>query len=388
MTIAFERTLRALQADRSHAPVVGLVVTMLLLCGWAAWLALAQVTVYEVSDRATLEAPTAAHPVASRVEGRVVNARLELGRQVAAGELLVELDAQPERLMLKEAQAQLAGLKAQAAAIAAEIQADRDGLAEFRRSSAVAVDQARVRAGEGRARAAFDEEQARARKSLVESHFISNEAFRQARAQADQSQAGVDALQLEAVRLKREAAVKIYDREAEIADLAETLAEIEGNAAAREATIARLTNDIEQRRICATVAGRLGRVEPLRAGAVVRGGDVLASIVPEGAPQHAVALFPIAAVGRLHPGQAAQLRLDGFPWTQYGTLAATVASVGNEARDGQVRAELELAPASAATIPIEHGLSGMVEVAVEKASPLDLMLRAIGRWLTSRRSDA
>jgi multidrug resistance efflux pump len=155
MTVAFERTLRALHADRSRAATIGLVLTAVFLCAWAAWLALGEVTVYEVSDRATLEAPTAAHPVASRVEGPVLSARLELGRQVIADEVLVELDAQPERLMLKEAQAQLAGLLAQAGAVRAEIQAERNGLAAFQRSSSVAIDQARARAGEGKARAAF-----------------------------------------------------------------------------------------------------------------------------------------------------------------------------------------------------------------------------------------
>jgi len=387
MTVAFERTLRALQVDRSWTATFGLVLTALLLCGWGAWLALARVTVYEVSDRATLEAPTAAHPVASQVEGRVVSARLELGRQVAAHEVLVELDAEPERLMVKEAQAQLAGLHAQAAAIESEIRSDREGLEAYRKSSDVAIDQARARAGEGKARAAFNAEQAKTRKGLAESNFISSEALREARAQAEQSQASVNALELEAVKLEREAAVNFHDREAQIADLAKTRAEIQGNASAREATIARLNNDIEQRRIYAPVAGRLGMVEPLRAGAVVRSGDVLASIVPEGATR-AVAFFPVASVGRLRAGQPARLRLDGFPSTQYGTLPARVASVGNEAFDGHVRAELELEPSSAKAIPIEHGLSGIAEVAVENASPLDLMLRAIGRWLTTRQSGA
>src|SRR5258706_4120422 len=225
---------------------------------------------------------------------------------------------------------ELTGLRAQAEAIESEMRADRNGLEAYHKSSGVAIDQARARASEGKARAAFDEEQATARKGLADSHFISSNAFGQARAQAEQSEAGVDALQLEPVKLEREAAVNFHDREAQIADLANTLAEIQGNASAREAMIARLNNDIEQRRIYAPVAGRLGRVEPLRAGAVVRSGDVLASVVPEGATR-AVAFFPIASVGRLRAGQPARLRLDGFPWTQYGTLPAKVASVGNAA---------------------------------------------------------
>ena len=41
-------------------------------------------------------------------------------------------------------------------------------------------------------------------------------------------------------------------------------------------------------------------------------------------------VIPVAVVGRIRPGQPARLRLEGFPWTQYGTVAATVAEHLNE----------------------------------------------------------
>jgi membrane fusion protein (multidrug efflux system) len=87
------------------------------------------------------------------------------------------------------------------------------------------------------------------------------------------------------------------------------------------------------------------------------------------------------ALGRLHPGQPAHLRLTGFPWTQYGSLAATVTTVAHERRDGQVRVELELASHLAFPIPLQHGMPGTLEVEVERVAPAMLLLRSIGKRL-------
>ena len=91
----------------------------------------------------------------------------------------------------------------------------------------------------------------------------------------------------------------------------------------------------------------------------------------------------------MQPGQPARLRLDGFPWAQYGSLAATVTSVATEARDGVIRVELQLPPETPTAIPLQHGLPGTVEVEVERISPATLVLRAVGTRLgVSTRSAA
>jgi membrane fusion protein (multidrug efflux system) len=89
--------------------------------------------------------------------------------------------------------------------------------------------------------------------------------------------------------------------------------------------------------------------------------------------------LPPAALGRIQPRQPARLRLEGFPWTQYGIVSATVASVANEVRDGQVRVELAVRSDAVPSIPLQHGLPGTVEVAVDHVSPAALILRAAGR---------
>jgi membrane fusion protein (multidrug efflux system) len=74
------------------------------------------------------------------------------------------------------------------------------------------------------------------------------------------------------------------------------------------------------------------------------------------------------------------MRLDGYPWAQYGTIAARVTRVGSDIRDNLVRVEFEPDPASAARIVLQHGLPGSVEVSVDQTVPALLVLRTAGQW--------
>jgi hypothetical protein len=100
-----------------------------------------------------------------------------------------------------------------------------------------------------------------------------------------------------------------------------------------------------------------------------------------------VAQFPVPAMGRLRAGQRAVMRMEGFPWMQYGTLTAHVRRVASEVRDGTVRVELELEEERPAGIPMSHGLPGSVEVEVERATPAELVLRNAGQILARPRDN-
>jgi Cation efflux system protein CusB domain 1 len=92
--------------------------------------------------------------------------------------------------------------------------------------------------------------------------------------------------------------------------------------------------------------------------------------------------LPPAALGRIQPGQPARLRLEGFPWTQYGAVSAMVASMASEVRDGWVRVELAVRPDAASSVPLQHGLPGTVEVEVAHVSPAMLVLCTAGLLFT------
>ena len=121
-----------------------------------------------------------------------------------------------------------------------------------------------------------------------------------------------------------------------------------------------------------------------RTGAVVQEGEKLGSIVPSGRLVVAAQFLPDAALGRIRPGQPATLRLDGFPWSEFGSVSAIVARVAQEIREGTVRVELTIHARSTFRGKLEHGMPGSLEVAVERLTPLALVMRTAGQALTSR----
>src|ERR1700728_907155 len=103
MPSPFSRTFRSLEAEsegRSRAFLVGAGV---VLSVWMAWFLLARLSVYVASDTAQIEVMRAIHPVDAPVSGRVVEMSVVLDQQVRAGDVLVVLDSEAERLRLAEA---------------------------------------------------------------------------------------------------------------------------------------------------------------------------------------------------------------------------------------------------------------------------------------------
>jgi membrane fusion protein (multidrug efflux system) len=88
---------------------------------------------------------------------------------------------------------------------------------------------------------------------------------------------------------------------------------------------------------------------------------------------------PATVLGGVRRGQRARLRLDGFPWTQYGSIDATVSRVASEVRDNRVRIELTPTGSTMPGLVMQHGLPGTAEISLEQVSPAVLMLRASGQ---------
>jgi membrane fusion protein (multidrug efflux system) len=202
-----------------------------------------------------------------------------------------------------------------------------------------------------------------------------------AKAEAQKRQAAADTLRLAVSRAEGDHRTQESDRKAHLEGLRRDVTRLTGEMATATATVERLTHEIERRRIRAPMAGRLGEVAGLRIGSVVSEGDRLAAVVPYGELTVVADFPPPSALGRIRPGQSARLRLEGFPWTQYGSLAATVSRVASEVRNGHVRVELAIHPDWASPIPLQHGLPGTVEVQVERVALATLVLRTAGKLL-------
>jgi membrane fusion protein (multidrug efflux system) len=353
----------------------------LLLGAWSAWFLAVQVAVYEVSHSARLEVDRAAHAVEAQVGGRVVTSRLGLGRQVAEGEILIELDASPLRLELEEQRARLRAARAQLAVLGDERAVESGALRQDRQGTQATLGNARAKYEEADAEARHSAEQAERLGRLHAGGNLSELEWLRAQAEAVKSRAAADALRFDIDRRAWDRRAGDSDRQARLEALRRQIAEVEGQIAVGGAVSERLEHEIDRRSLRAPVAGRLGEIADLPVGAYVREGGRVAVVVPSGDIRVVAQLVPGDALGRVRPGQPARLRLDGFPWTQYGSAEARVASVATEPTAGLVRAELIVRPGSNPRLPFQHGLPGVVEIEVERVTPATMVLRAAGRLL-------
>jgi membrane fusion protein (multidrug efflux system) len=378
MATAFTRTVRKLEPQGARRFLVVTVTAAVVIAAWTVWGTLAHVTLYEVSGQARLEVDRATHPVDSPASGRVVESRLRLGQDVAAGEVLLRLDADAEHFALSEEREKVTGLEAELSALRAQASSIEQAREETARAARSGLEEAGERLHEAEAPAQYAEQELQRLERLRAALLISERDFEHGRAEALRTRAAADSSKLSLVRLRQEQHARDRDRAAALDEVHAQVARLEGELRASRAVVKRLNVEAERFVVRAPAPGRLGEVATLRSGSVVRAGERLGVIVPTGRLIAVAQFSASSAIGRIRRGQPARLRLDGFPWAQYGTVDAAVLRVANEVRDDGVRVELDVATGSNPRIAIEHGLTGTVEVAVEHVTPFILLLRTAG----------
>jgi len=310
-----------------------------------------------------------------------VRVNLSVGSAVRAGDVLLELEADAERLALDEARARLAALDPEVASGRREIVAEERAIEDERRSAAQARDEQRAILRETQAALTLAEEEARRVSRLRARGIVSEQEDARARADVEQRRAASEAAASALARIDQEQKTHESDRLVRIQRLRGALSRLEGETVTSAAVVKRLDYEVERRVVRAPVDGRIAEASEVRIGSMVREGERLAAIVPQG-PLRVVAHFtPASAFGRVRAGQRGTVRLQGFPWAEYGSLRARVTRVADEARDGLVRVELDVTDLPRA-IPMSHALPGTVEIEVERIGPAWLVLRMLGGTLT------
>jgi len=377
----FARTSRSLTSDTSRYALMAWALVSILLGAWLVWFFFVKITVYEVSMAARLQVERSAHPVATLIAGKIMISHMYLGQHVETGDVLVELDVHTERLRLQEEHARLKAIPPQLEALERQI-ADQEKAAERGRAAAVsATEHAQWRYKEALSEAKFAQENLSRLAKLDKSGQITEIKTLRARADADVSRLGADALAAEIDRQIADAFSQDYEKRAALEAVRREVANLNGQIELLSATIARLTQGIEKHLIRAPISGEIGEVASLSVGSFVDTGKILGRIVPSGELKVVADFEPARVLGRVYPAQSARMRLDGFPWAQYGSIAVKVHRVASEIRDGRVRVEF-LPDATDDPNPLlQHGLPGTVEIEIEQTTPALLVLRAAGQML-------
>jgi membrane fusion protein (multidrug efflux system) len=375
----FSRTTRSLNRDSSALALLVWAFAGVLLAAWLAWFVLGRVTVYEVSRSARLEVQQSAHPVAALVAGKVDMNTMVLGQEVHAGDVLARLDASRESLRLQEEQTRLEAYPPRLESLGREVAALRQAQVQDRLAAEAAIRSARFRAQEASAGVDFAKDNERRLKEESRIGGAAQVDALRAGSEAQKQSAARDALGADAQRMEGDARTRQAQAQAQIENLERAIVTLEGERATTRSSISRLTQELEQFVLRAPVDGVVGEVLAVRAGAYVTAGQKIATVVPRGGLVIVADFPPAAVLGRIRSGQSANMRLDGFPWTEFGGLEAEVTLVSSEIRDQLVRVELKPRPSAHSRILLQHGLPGTVEISLEQTSPARLMLRAIGQ---------
>ena len=379
MTFQFSKTTQSLALDSPRLVVGSLALAGLSLLAWLAWFGLGDVTVYEVSRDARLEVGSAPREVSSLQAGRLTRSHLVIGQKVRAGDVLVELDSKPQQLRLAEAEARLPLYPAKIASLRREIDYLNRMMADEQGAGQAAVRAADARLRGATAASAFARDAAaRISSDAATGGSSAAEAVRAA-ADARKAASERDISAAELSRLGMDSRLRADQARVQVEKLGRDLLATQAEAGSTRDLVAQLRLEVANLQVRAPVSGVVGETRPLSAGAYVAPGQKLATIIPQGDLLIVADFDPTTALGRIHPGQTARFRLEGFPWVQYGTIEASAVRVAGEIRDQSLRAEFKIKRDATRGLVLRHGLPGRLEVRVETVSPARLLLRSAGR---------
>jgi len=379
LTFQFSKTTQSLALDSPRLVVGSLALAGLSLLAWLAWFGLGDVTVYEVSRDARLEVGSAPREVSSLQAGRLTRSHLVIGQKVRAGDVLVELDSKPQQLRLAEAEARLPLYPAKIASLRREIDYLNRMMADEQGAGQAAVRAADARLRGATAASAFARDAAaRISSDAATGGSSAAEAVRAA-ADARKAASERDISAAELSRLGMDSRLRADQARVQVEKLGRDLLATQAEAGSTRDLVAQLRLEVANLQVRAPVSGVVGETRPLSAGAYVAPGQKLATIIPQGDLLIVADFDPTTALGRIHPGQTARFRLEGFPWVQYGTIEASAVRVAGEIRDQSLRAEFKIKRDATRGLVLRHGLPGRLEVRVETVSPARLLLRSAGR---------
>jgi membrane fusion protein (multidrug efflux system) len=379
MPSSFQRVNHSLRLDRGLPAIAAIAIALVLLAAWLVWAFAARVTQYEVSDVARLEVAGAAYPLQANATGRLIASQLILGRNVKAGDVLVELDRNEQELGLAQERAHFAALEPELAALRLQMRSEDEARAAERTVLTFSTGSAQAQYQQAQAQQALAEQEAHRAARLRADGLISQADAERVSADAAGKRALAESMRVGVARLQPELQVRDRERDVRLKQLLGDITKLEAEAAASTANRQRLEYELLKRSIRAPIAGTLSECAQVHAGAHIAEGQQLGIIIPDNRLRLIAEFEPAAAFGKIRPGQNAIVRLQGFPWAQFGTVRAQVSEVAGEIRDGKVRVELAVDTASRGRIPFQHGMPGTVEVAVDRTSPALLLLRSAGR---------
>jgi len=198
-------------------------------------------------------------------------------------------------------------------------------------------------------------------------------------AQAEQLRAGLLQKQAEGRRTQIEAQQKIQQLEVETTQLKAQIAENQNLLSSAKAKL-------KQRFLYAPVDGVVSSLNIPNPGEVVQPGQTIAEMAPQNAPLVLSASLPNQEAGFVKIGMPAQVKLDAFPYQDYGMVTGKVLSISPDAKPDerlgavyrvQVALDRSYFTANHQTIKLKAGQTASAEIIIRRRRIADIILDPI-----------
>ena len=142
----------------------------------------------------------------------------------------------------------------------------------------------------------------------------------------------------------------------------------------------------DQRFVYAPASGKITTLNLKHSGQVVQPGDAIAEISPQGKPLILSTLLPSHEAGFVKPGMVTQIKLDAFPYQDFGVVSGKVLSVSPDSKmlkDGAQVYRVDIAldrpniRVRGQTIELTMGQTGTAEIITRRRRIMDLLLDPI-----------
>jgi HlyD family secretion protein len=159
--------------------------------------------------------------------------------------------------------------------------------------------------------------------------------------------------------------------------------ELEASLRATETRLKMAENQISLASVTMPVAGLVADMKVSAPGEVLTAGQMVATIVPEGVPLVVEAAVPNSDVGFVRAGVEGRIKVDAYPFQQFGTVGARVRTVlPGLGRDNNFTVRLDLQQSTLsgrdAALPLFPGLTVEAELLTARQRLISLVL-ASGR---------
>ena len=158
---------------------------------------------------------------------------------------------------------------------------------------------------------------------------------------------------------------------------------LEAEIESTQGKIQMVESQISLTSISMPVSGMIAELKVSNPGELVSVGTVIATVVPDGVPLVVNATVPNKDIGFLKPGLEARIKIDAYPFQQFGTVTGRVAKVfpntGNE-KDFKIMLELlkDTIDVKGRMMPLFPGLTVQAELLTTKQRLLNLLFEKSG----------